>query len=130
MDLSGKDASGHDVVNIKELIDYDSLLERVGGDTEFLNELFDIFLEDSSNLLKEIKENIDQNDHEALSRTAHKLKGSISNFVPQGPIFDAAKFLEFAGRDNRMQEAKEGYGNLETQLATLHSSIRYYADQQ
>ncbi|KAA3618666.1 MAG: hypothetical protein DWQ05_06810 [Calditrichaeota bacterium] len=128
MDLTGNNAGGHNVSKVESNVDFDELLERVGGDAEFLQELFDIFLEDSVNLLSEIKENIASGDNEALQRTAHKLKGSISNFVPTGPVFDAAKSLEFMGRENELDAADTGYQQLTEHLTDLHSTIKQYGD--
>lgn len=126
MDLSNNSAGGESVSRVDLNIDFDDLLDKVGGDTEFLQELFDIFLEDSAGLLNEIKENIAKGDHEALSRTAHKLKGSIANFVPSGPVFDAAKSLEFMGKDNKLDNAQDGFQSLSEHLDSLHSTIRNY----
>ncbi len=128
MDLSYNSAGGDRVTRVEADVDFDELLERVGGDTEFLQELFDLFLEDSAGLLDEIKENIAKGDHEALSRTAHKLKGSIANFAPTGPVFDAAKSLEFMGKDKDLGNADSSYQELAEQLNTLHATIRQYGD--
>ena len=128
MDYANSNAGGDRVTRVDLNIGFDDLLDKVGGDTEFLQERFDIFLADSAGLLNEIKANIANGDHEALSRTAHKLKGSIANFVPSGPVFEAAKSLEFMGKDNNLDSAQDGFQDLTEHLDNLHSTIREYGD--
>ena len=47
MDSANNNAGGDRVTRVDLNIDFDDLLDKVGGDTEFLQELFDIFLEDA-----------------------------------------------------------------------------------
>lgn len=118
-----------EVVRIEEIVDMDGLLERVGGDEEFLNEIFEIFLEDSKSLLRQLKDDLASNDANAVSRSAHKLKGSISNFVAQGPIYDAAKHLEQLGRTGESSEFDSAFSSLDTHLSSLNLSIEAFIKQ-
>lgn len=128
MNLLGKDSGGHEVTRVESNIDFDDLLEKVGGDAEFLQELFDLFLDNSTDLLNQIKQHIDNDDNEALARAAHTLKGSVSNFTPTGPVFEAAKSLEFMGKENNLDQANDRYDALVDMLDSLHSTIRQYGD--
>ncbi|MCA9735490.1 MAG: Hpt domain-containing protein [Deferribacteres bacterium] len=128
MNLSGKDAGGHEVTSVEASIDFNELLERVGGDAEFLQELFDIFLDNSTDLLNQIKQHIEENDHEALARAAHTLKGSVSNFTPTGPVFEMARSLEFMGKEKNLDQAPESYDELAEKLDSLHATIKQFGN--
>ncbi len=111
------------VVRVEEILDLDALLDRAGGDEEFLQELFDIFLEDSEILLKQIREEMAAGDYENLARTAHKLKGSMSNFVSDGPALQAAKSVEQHGLNNNADEVEAAFNKLQEEYERLKASI-------
>ena len=50
------------------------------GDDSFLRELIQIYLEDSPARIDEIEQSLKQGDSIRLTRAAHSLKGSSSNF--------------------------------------------------
>ncbi len=56
-----------------------TLLDRVGGDEEFLIELVKLFLQEAPKLLVSIKSAIENDDRILLHRSAHTLKGSSAN---------------------------------------------------
>ena len=118
--------STDEVVSIKELVDMDALLDRVGGDEEFIEELFEIFLEDSQDLLDQIKSAVSENDSDGIARIAHKLKGSVSNFVSTGPIFESAKVMEALGKNEQTGEFPAAYETLASQIGLLRDSMQAY----
>jgi len=63
--------------NATRTFDRVTVLERLGGDEEFLCEIAGLFLVDSPRALAEIREAIDTADAEKLKRAAHALKGSV-----------------------------------------------------
>ena len=77
--------------------DKDELLERVDGEKEFLAELIEIFINDIPEQLSEIQKAVDNRNSEELEKSAHKLKGAISNFEEKA-AFEAALQLEMMGR--------------------------------
>lgn len=97
------------------VLDRDVLLERIGGDVEFLQEIAGLFLEECPKLVFEIRTAIASGDAGALERAAHTLKGSVSNFAAQ-PASEAARRLELIGRTGHLQEAPEACGALETEI--------------
>src|SRR5688572_8557274 len=79
------------------MIDVDAVLERVGGDDELLREIIDIFLEEYPGLVADIVSSLQNRDGHALERSAHTLKGSVSNFGARAAA-RAAHDLELMGR--------------------------------
>jgi CheY-like chemotaxis protein/HPt (histidine-containing phosphotransfer) domain-containing protein len=95
--------------------DWSEALERIDGDMEFLRELVDMFLDEAPTLLSQIEEAAKNYDGERLQRTAHQLKGAMSNFGAKDAI-KAAQTLETLG-------AKRDFANAETEYRTLQNEI-------
>jgi len=73
--------------------DREAALARLEGDEELLRELVGIFLEDCPRLLQGMREALAQGDATALSRLAHKLKGS-AGYLEAAEVCAAAQRLE------------------------------------
>jgi CheY-like chemotaxis protein len=110
------------VVSREPGFDSNAVLERVGGDRELLREVALLFFEDTPVLLAEIRAAIDRNDPPALERSAHRLKGSVSNFGAK-LAQEAALRLELMGRQGDVSNASERYQELERELAAVTSAI-------
>jgi len=105
---------GNNTINIAELE------ERLDSDFDLFVELSELFFEDSSALLKKIEDSISRGDTDALRKSAHTLKGAVSNFSAQ-KAYDAAYELEIAGKDKMLEKATE-------QLTTLKDEINEVID--
>jgi CheY-like chemotaxis protein len=79
------------------VVDARTALERAGGDPQILQEVVQLFLDDSPRLLGELREAVAASDAARLRRVAHTLKGSIGIFGPS-PAADLAARLEAMGR--------------------------------
>ena len=64
-------------------------LSRVGGDAELLKEIAVLFLDDYPNSLSELRLAVACGDAKRVERSAHGIKGSVSNFGAR-PAVDAA----------------------------------------
>jgi two-component system sensor histidine kinase/response regulator len=104
------------------IIDIDDVLERVGGDQELLREIIGIFLEEYPALFADIGSSVEKCDARALERSAHTLKGSVSNFGARSAT-QAAHELELMGRCNDFQRAMGTVDMLKGELAALHSAL-------
>ncbi len=62
-----------------EILDLESLLERVENDWQLLHELVGLCLDNSPALLSEIDSGIARSDASTVERAAHALKGSLQN---------------------------------------------------
>jgi len=94
------------------------LMERLGGDREFLRELLVMFREDVRMNLEKSREAIERADYEALSRTAHTMKGMLRN-LSMGAAAETAATLENASRDALREESWELLGKLVKELGEI-----------
>ncbi len=93
-------------------------LRRVDGDRQLLKEVAGLFFEDTPRLLAEVRNAIQRGDGKALERSAHTLKGSVSNFGARAAS-EAALSLEQMGRNGDFAKADEVFIQLERQVALL-----------
>src|SRR5262249_10544546 len=61
------------------VFDRSKALAQTEGDVELLGQLVQLFFDQSAGLLPELRDAIARGDGKALERSAHKLKGSLSN---------------------------------------------------
>jgi two-component system sensor histidine kinase/response regulator len=97
-------------------------LSRVGGDVELLKEIAILFLDDYPKSLSELHQAVETGDARQIERTAHGLKGSVSNFGA-GPAVDAALQLETMGRAQKLVEVEQVLHTLELALAALRPEL-------
>ncbi|MEP6936532.1 MAG: PAS domain S-box protein, partial [Chthoniobacterales bacterium] len=97
-------------------------LESVGGDVEGLQELANIFLDESSKLMPEIREAVARGDATAFRNGAHTLKGAVGIFGADAAR-DAARRLESLGREGDLAHAHQAYTALETEMDLLKPTL-------
>ncbi|MDQ6801601.1 MAG: response regulator [Acidobacteriota bacterium] len=100
--------------------DGDTILEAVGGNVKLLARVRDAFTSQSPRLIDAMRDAIAQRNADILYRSAHTLKGAISNFG-MGEALDAAIQIERAGRDADFARAS-------TLLPTLEAAVRELED--
>ncbi len=99
-------------------VDMTEALEIMGDDMELLQECFDDFVRDSSELLANINEAIDANDASSLDSTAHRLKGSLKYLAAQQAA-DIAYELEKMGKEANLDNAVETFQALGKECGKL-----------
>jgi HPt (histidine-containing phosphotransfer) domain-containing protein len=104
------------------LFDKAVALSRVGGDEELLKEIAVLFLDDYPKSLTELREAVEARDAKRVERSAHGLKGSVSNFGAR-PAVDAALKLETMGRAQELVEVEQVLRSLELALALLRPEL-------
>ncbi len=109
------------------ILDRAVALERVGGDSELLQEMAQLFLDEYPSQLDAVRAAVRARDAKALERSAHSLKGSVGNFGAAAAQ-DAAFRLEMIGRRGEMQEADSLLDNLESALSLLEPEMQSLAD--
>lgn len=110
------------------VLDRDAILERVGGDVEFFQELAGIFVENCPKLLGDIRSAILSGDARGLEHAAHALKGSVSNFGAE-PAREAAYRLEMLGRTGDLTPAPEACSVLEHEIGRFTDALHALACQ-
>jgi two-component system, sensor histidine kinase and response regulator len=86
--------------------DLQELMERLGGDQEFLRELLVMFREDVRMNLQKSRKAMAESDYELLTRTAHTMKGMLRN-LSMGVAAETAAALEQVSRENLQGESRE-----------------------
>lgn len=86
--------------------DLKELIERLGGDQQFLRELLVMFREDVRINLEKSQMAIENGDYQGLSRIAHTIKGMLRN-PSMGAATETAAALEKAARENQRCDSKE-----------------------
>ena len=124
--MSGQTASNDNSVPQEHgLVAYSESLERLGGDVELFKEFIQIFYEDSPELLEKMFVAVDATDHDSLAKSAHALKGLISNFGAK-PCCELALEFELAGK-NMAAETMVGHKQKMQQLyEQLCSELRQF----
>ena len=115
----GPDHSGMDP---DPIFDMARILSNVDGDQEVLQQIVELFLEDSQVALSKIRDAIERQDTETLTCFAHSLKGAVGNF---GALraFRAAKKMESLGRHGDLVAARDGQGRLEDEVHRLRHAL-------
>jgi len=100
-----------------------ALLAGFGGNKKVLREVIDMFLVDGPEHLTALRRAIDAADAQALSSSAHALKGSVGLFVQAG-AFETARQLERTGKADDLQSAGALLASLETDMRALDTALR------
>lgn len=104
------------------LIDREEALSRVGGDAELLKEIANLFLDDYPKLMAALSEAVARGDAQSVERTAHNLKGSVSNFGANNTV-EAAFAIESMGRARDLGGVARELQSLERALAALRPEL-------
>ena len=101
-----------------EQIDRVSLLERVEGDRELLTEMIHLFQEDAPKLLTAMRDALQRGDMAVLERSAHSLKGAVSNLSAKATAA-AALQLEKDAKNKDAEAAKKSLAEVERAVERL-----------
>ncbi len=111
-----------DRAEASRIIDMKDIASRLDYDFDLFRELAELFIEDSARLMKLIKTNIDNSDFPMLRKTAHTLKGSISNFSCES-AYNSALMLEKASAAASENEVKDAYDLLVKDIDNLQKAL-------
>lgn len=88
------------------------------GDAEFLQDLFETYMEDAHEKLAGISKAINEHDAQAMGRLAHTFKGSSGN-VGAGALSQVAEKLQHLGYSDQLEGAQQ----LTDQLNELYQLV-------
>lgn len=106
-----------------DVVDEAGLLARVGHNSGTLCTLLDVFFQIYEDQLKNVKAAVEEADAERLCQTAHKFKGSVSNFGAKAAA-RAAHALEELGRSGTTLGAEMEYAGLRWETGRLVEALR------
>jgi HPt (histidine-containing phosphotransfer) domain-containing protein len=107
---------------MSEPFDENALMDRVDGDVEFLEDTIGMLGEDGPGLLEAVRNAVTARDAEALAKSAHALKGMLSNFCAE-PAEAAARELEAMGREERLENAEDAAATVERETERLVEAL-------
>jgi PAS domain S-box-containing protein len=110
----------------KEIFVKNALREGVDNDSGLLAQIVELFFEHCTDQLSQVEEAIARKDCNALMRSAHTLKGSLSNFAAEAASNLALK-LETMGRNNSVEGADETLQNLKNEIEQLLPALSAFA---
>jgi CheY-like chemotaxis protein len=100
-----------------------ALMERLGGDTELLHDVIQLFLDDCPQLVAAIKAAVDARNGVLVRSTAHALKGAAAN-LSASALFEAAQILERLGAEERLDAAAAASRVLFHEATALMDTLR------
>jgi two-component system, sensor histidine kinase and response regulator len=109
-------------------VDSADLLERIGGDREFLGELLETFRADYTNQVAGIHSALDRRDGAEIAHFAHSLKGALSNLAAKHASALAAE-IEAAGKKDDIATAQSLLSNLEPELARVLDALKALSEE-
>lgn len=110
-------------LDIKNIMDLETVLNNLGGDKELFIELATIFSEESFDQIRQIRDNIAKGDLRSAAMVSHTLKGAVGNFAAK-PAYYAAAQVEKMSRDGQMNEIADAVDVLEVEVSRLQSVLK------
>lgn len=110
-----------DLENNNSPVDIERLKEVSADDVELMNELIDLYLSQTRELLSDLKVAIVEKNADAVYKSAHKALGS-SLTCGMDAVVPSLKQLEQLGRDKNF----EGAGDLHSQAEAGFAEIESY----
>jgi signal transduction histidine kinase/DNA-binding response OmpR family regulator len=102
-------------------------LERVDGDEQLLQEVVQIFLEESPKQLAKLRQAVTVGDADLLERAAHSMKGELG-YLAVPDACQKARVLEQMGRTRNLEQAAETLAVLETEVSALAAEMNRRAE--
>lgn len=110
-----------------DVIDLDEAAERIPGGPEVLKEMAQLLVQESSDLLRQIRDGFDKGDVVLIGRGAHTLKSAADVFGAKAVVAAAFK-LEGTARVKELKDLEEDIVELEKEAARLHAALRSVVD--
>ena len=108
-------------------IDWPKALNHLGGNEDMLRHLAGIFAEDCERMLTELHSAIAKGDAEAIGRTAHSIKGSVTYFG-MDDVRQWAEMIEKESSENDISQTPQVGNLIEQRLRATLPEIRKYAE--
>jgi two-component system, sensor histidine kinase and response regulator len=89
-----------------------SILERLEGSQELLNEIIQLFIGEAPQLIDAMRNALEHGNLQELGRSAHSMKGAASNFLAYGTV-TAASQLESDAKNGDLDSANASLLTLE-----------------
>jgi PAS domain S-box-containing protein len=105
-----------------QILNRDSLLERVEGDHALVVELVKVFFEETPPLLRMIRSAFQEGDAGALGKAAHRLRGTLTTIGAERATAPALR-LELSSRNEPPEPDDSALAELERELVRLEPEL-------
>jgi signal transduction histidine kinase/DNA-binding response OmpR family regulator len=102
--------------------DLEAMLEVFEGDRGLIREIVELFLQECPRQCAILREAVEREHPQVVERTAHALKGSVSNFAFPAAFHNLQK-LENMGKEGNLSEVAELFATVEKQMQTLQTAL-------
>ena len=100
-------------------------MQRLDGDEQLFVDMAGLFLKFQAELLSAVAQAIENADASELRRSAHGLKGALSDFTSSAP-FQTARALEEIAANGRLSQAGTVAATLNSQVQELCDELKRY----
>ena len=105
------------------LWDLQALIDTIGYDTDLINTLTSLFVDDSRQRINLLERALSEGDLDVVRKEAHTLKGSASNIrAPRAR--EAAARLEITARQGNCLDCRQRLRELKEELADLYEGFK------
>jgi HPt (histidine-containing phosphotransfer) domain-containing protein len=101
----------------------EELLANFMDDEELLFESIDLFLERADERYKLLEAAVKERSEQRVMEEGHTLKGMVAIFTQESP-YEAAKKLEFMGRNKDLAGVDEALADFQGKLGELKDALR------
>lgn len=106
------------------VLDFNMLSEFADGDSAFIADVVDLFMETAPVLLQQIEDAVSSLDAETLEAAAHSLKGALSSI--QAPrASEAANVLETMASERNLNDSSTAFRELLREMDVLGAALRF-----
>jgi CheY-like chemotaxis protein/HPt (histidine-containing phosphotransfer) domain-containing protein len=116
--VSGMNVSG---INVSE-INRGELLEQLDGDQELLEELAELFLQNSPKTMAALRKGVESAQPGQVEAAAHLLRGTLGHLTAKGAAA-VAQELESAGHTGNLERAAPLFAALEQQVERVRKEL-------
>lgn len=103
-------------------IDFGSVLDRIDGDSAFLQELLQIYFREFAEKKQLLETALSQGDATQIQEVGHSLKGSSAN-LSLGSLQKLGLAIEMAGRERNLEKAGKAIGALGAEFQRLKAFL-------
>lgn len=104
-----------------QVFDQAGLLDRIGGDQEFLVIFVEKFIESTSDLMVGLAGAIEQGDRSSIHLQAHSIKGAAASIGAEAMRAIAAE-MEAQAKAGRLEEQPQLYSDLQQGFASFRKT--------
>jgi HPt (histidine-containing phosphotransfer) domain-containing protein len=106
-------------------IDFSAVLERIGGDVSFLQDLLNLYFQEFGEKRERLQEAVTRGDSTQIQEVGHSLKGASAN-LSLAPLQKLALAIEMAGREKDLEKARQAIGALATEFQRLKAFLEVH----